>query len=209
MGGVGCWLVLLDEIIVLWQVGLDFVFEVSVLQMNEYCSSIVFVIFDIFLCDDVCWFGVLVGDLFVEQVFMQFYEDVEQVCMCVIVWCESDVFLFDFNDVLIGLLLECVEVMVWVFSIYFQVVNIVECVYCICCCCDYQCVDIVVLQLDGLQDVLQKFKVQGVILVELVQWLLCIDIELVFIVYFIEVVCCVLLEKEQLMVVSLVDNLDG
>lgn len=36
------------------------------LLMNEYCSSIEFVFFDFLFCDDVCWFGVLVGDLLVE-----------------------------------------------------------------------------------------------------------------------------------------------
>ena len=99
--------------------------------------------------------------------------------------------------------------MVRAFSTYFQVVNIAERVHRIRRRRDYQRAGTAGAQPDGLQDALQYLKAQGVGLDELAQRLPRIDIEPVFTAHPTEAVRRALLEKEQLMVASLVDNLDG
>ncbi|MCC7635846.1 phosphoenolpyruvate carboxylase [Stenotrophomonas rhizophila] len=177
--------------------------------MNEYRSSIVFATPDIPLRDDVRRLGALVGDLLAEQVSTQFLEDVEQVRTRAIARRESDAPLSDLNDALTGLAPERAEAMVRAFSTYFQVVNIAERVHRIRRRRDYQRAGTAAPQPDGLQDALVKLKAQGVTLDELGQWLPRIDIEPVFTAHPTEAVRRALLEKEQLMVASLVDNLDG
>ena len=177
--------------------------------MNEYRSSIVFATPDIPLRDDVRRLGALVGDLLAEQVSTQFFDEVEQVRTRAIARRESDAPLSDLNDALTGLPPERAEAMVRAFSTYFQVVNIAERVHRIRRRRDYQRAGTGAAQPDGLQDALQKLKAQGVTLEELAQWLPRIDIEPVFTAHPTEAVRRALLEKEQLMVASLVDNLDG
>jgi len=177
--------------------------------MNEYRSSIVFATPDIPLRDDVRRLGALVGDLLAEQVSTQFFDEVEQVRTRAIARRESDAPLSDLNDALTGLPPERAEAMVRAFSTYFQVVNIAERVHRIRRRRDYQRAGTGAAQPDGLQDALQKLKAQGATLEELAQWLPRIDIEPVFTAHPTEAVRRALLEKEQLMVASLVDNLDG
>lgn len=177
--------------------------------MNEYRSSIVFATPDIPLRDDVRRLGALVGDLLVEQVSTQFFEDVEQVRTRAIARRESDAPLSDLNAALAGLAPERAESMVRAFSTYFQVVNIAERVHRIRRRRDYQRAGTAAPQPDGLQDALQRLRAQGVTLEELASWLPRIDIEPVFTAHPTEAVRRALLEKEQLMVASLVDNLDG
>jgi phosphoenolpyruvate carboxylase len=177
--------------------------------MNEYRSSIVFATPDIPLRDDVRRLGALVGDLLAEQVSTQFFDDVEQVRTRAIARRESEAPLSDLNDALTGLPPERAEAMVRAFSTYFQVVNIAERVHRIRRRRDYQRAGTATAQPDGLQDALQKLKAQGVTLAELGEWLPRIDIEPVFTAHPTEAVRRALLEKEQLMVASLVDNLDG
>ncbi|WP_313347033.1 phosphoenolpyruvate carboxylase [Stenotrophomonas sp.] len=177
--------------------------------MNEYRSSIVFATPDIPLRDDVRRLGALVGDLLAEQVSTQFFDDVEQVRTRAIARRESDAPLSDLNDALTGLPPDRAEAMVRAFSTYFQVVNIAERVHRIRRRRDYQRAGTAAPQPDGLQDALQKLKAQGVSLDELGAWLPRIDIEPVFTAHPTEAVRRALLEKEQLMVASLVDNLDG
>ncbi|WP_312236289.1 phosphoenolpyruvate carboxylase [Stenotrophomonas sp.] len=177
--------------------------------MNEYRSSIVFATPDIPLRDDVRRLGALVGDLLAEQVSTQFFDDVEQVRTRAIARRESDAPLSDLNDALTGLPPARAEAMVRAFSTYFQVVNIAERVHRIRRRRDYQRAGTAAPQPDGLQDALVKLKAQGVTLDELAQWLPRIDIEPVFTAHPTEAVRRALLEKEQLMVASLVDNLDG
>lgn len=176
--------------------------------MNEYRSSIVFATPDIPLRDDVRRLGALVGDLLAEQVSTQFFDDVEQVRTRAIARRESEAPLSDLNDALTGLPPERAEAMVRAFSTYFQVVNIAERVHRIRRRRDYQRAG-TAPQPDGLQDALQQLKAQGVTLEELASWLPRIDIEPVFTAHPTEAVRRALLEKEQLMVASLVDNLDG
>ncbi len=177
--------------------------------MNEYRSSIVFATPDIPLRDDVRRLGALVGDLLAEQVSTQFFDDVEQVRTRAIARRESDAPLSDLNDALTGLPPERAEAIVRAFSTYFQVVNIAERVHRIRRRRDYQRAGTAAPQPDGLQDALLNLKAQGVTLTELAQWLPRIDIEPVFTAHPTEAVRRALLEKEQLMVASLVDNLDG
>lgn len=188
---------------------MDSVPEASASQMNEYRSSIVFATPDIPLRDDVRRLGALVGDLLAEQVSTQFFDDVEQVRTRAIARRESDAPLSDLNDALTGLPPARAEAMVRAFSTYFQVVNIAERVHRIRRRRDYQRAGTAAPQPDGLQDALVKLKAQGVTLDELAQWLPRIDIEPVFTAHPTEAVRRALLEKEQLMVASLVDNLDG
>ncbi len=177
--------------------------------MNEYRSSIVFATPDIPLRDDVRRLGALVGDLLAEQVSTQFFDDVEQVRTRAIARRESDAPLSDLNDALTGLPPARAEAMVRAFSTYFQVVNIAERVHRIRRRRDYQRAGTATPQPDGLQDALVNLKSQGVTLDELAEWLPRIDIEPVFTAHPTEAVRRALLEKEQLMVASLVDNLDG
>ncbi|MER2177630.1 MAG: phosphoenolpyruvate carboxylase [Stenotrophomonas maltophilia] len=177
--------------------------------MNEYRSSIVFATPDIPLRDDVRRLGALVGDLLAEQVSTQFFDDVEQVRTRAIARRESDAPLSDLNDALAGLPPARAEAMVRAFSTYFQVVNIAERVHRIRRRRDYQRAGTATPQPDGLQDALVNLKAQGVTLPELAEWLPRIDIEPVFTAHPTEAVRRALLEKEQLMVASLVDNLDG
>ena len=177
--------------------------------MNEYRSSIVFATPDIPLRDDVRRLGALVGDLLAEQVSTQFFDDVEQVRTGAIARRESDAPLSDLNDALTGLPPARAEAMVRAFSTYFQVVNIAERVHRIRRRRDYQRAGTATPQPDGLQDALVNLKAQGVTLDELAEWLPRIDIEPVFTAHPTEAVRRALLEKEQLMVASLVDNLDG
>lgn len=95
------------------------------------------------------------------------------------------------------------------FSTYFQVVNIAERVHRIRRRREYQRSGTDTPQPDGLHDALRRLKAQGVSLDELSAWLPRIDVEPVFTAHPTEAVRRALLEKEQLMVASLVDNLDG
>jgi len=177
--------------------------------MNEYRSSIVFATPDLPLRDDVRRLGALVGDLLVEQVSETLYEDVEQVRTRAIARRENDAPLSDLAEGLAGRSPHQAETMVRAFSTYFQVVNIAERVHRIRRRRDYQRAGTAAPQPDGLTDALQQLKAQGVTLDELAQWLPRIDIEPVFTAHPTEAVRRALLEKEQLMVASLVDNLDG
>lgn len=177
--------------------------------MNEFRSSIMFANPDIPLRDDVRRLGALVGDLLVEQVSEAFFDDVESVRTRAIARRENQSPLSDLADGLAGRSPQQAEAMVRAFSTYFQVVNIAERVHRIRRRRDYQRAGTRTPQPDGLQDALQQLKAQGVTLQELQDWLPRIDLEPVFTAHPTEAVRRALLEKEQLMVASLVDNLDG
>ncbi|WNH50898.1 phosphoenolpyruvate carboxylase [Stenotrophomonas oahuensis] len=177
--------------------------------MNEYRSSIVFATPDIPLRDDVRRLGALVGDLLVEQVSEDFFEHIEQIRTRAIARRESGAPLSDLSAALHDLAPAEAEATVRAFSTYFQVVNIAERVHRIRRRRDYQRAGTAAPQPDSLQDALQHLKNQGVTLDELAQWLPRIDIEPVFTAHPTEAVRRALLEKEQLMVASLVDALDG
>ncbi len=177
--------------------------------MNEYRSSVVFATPDLPLRDDVRRLGAMVGDLLSEQVSPAFLDEVEDVRTAAIARRESQAPLATLSAQLAGRAPRQAEALVRAFSTYFQVVNIAERVHRIRRRRDYQRAGTKRPQPEGLQDALQQLKAQGVTLEELVQWLPRIDIEPVFTAHPTEAVRRALLEKEQLMVASLVDNLDG
>ncbi|MGX9721089.1 phosphoenolpyruvate carboxylase [Stenotrophomonas acidaminiphila] len=177
--------------------------------MNEYRSSVVFATPDLPLRDDVRRLGAMVGDLLSEQVSPAFLDEVEEVRTAAIARRESQAPLATLSAQLAGRTPGQAEALVRAFSTYFQVVNIAERVHRIRRRRDYQRAGTKRPQPEGLQDALQQLKAQGVTLDELVQWLPRIDIEPVFTAHPTEAVRRALLEKEQLMVASLVDNLDG
>lgn len=183
--------------------------EVRASPMNDYRSSIQFAQPDIPLRDDVRRLGALVGDLLVEQVSESFFEDVESVRTRAIARRANQSPISDLAEGLAGRSPQQAEAMVRAFSTYFQVVNIAERVHRIRRRRDYQRAGTGTPQPDGLQDALQRLKAQGVTLQELESWLPRIDIEPVFTAHPTEAVRRALLEKEQIMVASLVDNLDG
>ena len=155
--------------------------------MNEYRSSVVFATPDLPLRLD----------------------EVEDVRTAAIARRESQAPLATLSAQLAGRTPRQAEALVRAFSTYFQVVNIAERVHRIRRRRDYQRAGTKRPQPEGLQDALQQLKAQGVTLEELMQWLPRIDIEPVFTAHPTEAVRRALLEKEQLMVASLVDNLDG
>ncbi|WP_433852472.1 phosphoenolpyruvate carboxylase [Stenotrophomonas nitritireducens] len=177
--------------------------------MNEYRSSVVFATPDLPLRDDVRRLGAMVGDLLSEQVSPAFLDEVEDVRTAAIARRESQAPLATLSAQLAGRTPRQAEALVRAFSTYFQVVNIAERVHRIRRRRDYQRAGTKRPQPEGLQDALQQLKAQGVTLEELMQWLPRIDIEPVFTAHPTEAVRRALLEKEQLMVASLVDNLDG
>lgn len=177
--------------------------------MNEYRSSIVFATPDIPLRDDVRRLGALVGDLLAEQVSAEFLDEIETVRTTAIARRESDAPPSSLSEQLSGRTPRDAEALVRAFSTYFQVVNIAERVHRIRRRRDYQRSSADTPQPDGLHDALRRLKAQGVSAQELGQWLPRIDVEPVFTAHPTEAVRRALLEKEQLMVASLVDNLDG
>ncbi len=177
--------------------------------MNEYRSSVVFATPDLPLRDDVRRLGTLVGDLLAEQVSPGFLDEVEQVRTTAIARRESQAPLASLSALLADRAPGDAESLVRAFSTYFQVVNIAERVHRIRRRRDYQRAGTQRPQPDGLRDALLQLKAQGVTLKELADWLPRIDIEPVFTAHPTEAVRRVLLEKEQLMVASLVNNLDG
>ncbi|UKE72644.1 phosphoenolpyruvate carboxylase [Xanthomonas graminis] len=177
--------------------------------MNEYRSSIVFATPDLPLRDDVRRLGALVGDLLAEQVSAQFLDEIETVRTTAIARRESDAPPSSLSEQLYGRTPRDAEALVRAFSTYFQVVNIAERVHRIRRRRDYQRNSADTPQPDGLHDALRRLKAQGVSAQELGEWLPRIDVEPVFTAHPTEAVRRALLEKEQLMVASLVDNLDG
>ncbi|PPU24083.1 phosphoenolpyruvate carboxylase [Xanthomonas arboricola] len=177
--------------------------------MNEYRSSLVFATPDLPLRDDVRRLGALVGDLLAEQVSAEFLEEVERVRTTAIARREGDAPPSTLSAQLAGREPRQAESLVRAFSTYFQVVNIAERVHRIRRRREYQRSGTDTPQPDGLHDALRRLKAQGVSLDELSAWLPRIDVEPVFTAHPTEAVRRALLEKEQLMVASLVDNLDG
>lgn len=177
--------------------------------MNEYRSSVVFATPDLPLRDDVRRLGAMVGELISEQVAPAFLDEVEDVRTAAIARRESQGPLATLSTQLAGRTPRQAEALVRAFSTYFQVVNIAERVHRIRRRRDYQRAGTKRPQPDSLHDALLALKAQGVTLEELAQWLPRIDIEPVFTAHPTEAVRRALLEKEQLMVAALVDNLDG
>ena len=164
---------------------------------------------DLPLRDDVRRLGAMVGDMLAEQVSPEFLAEVERIRTAAIARREAGMPPQALADLLEGMAPHRAETLVRAFSSYFQVVNIAERVHRIRRRRDYQRSGTERPQPDGLQDALLKLKAEGVGLTELAAWLPRVDIEPVFTAHPTEAVRRALLEKEQMMVASLVAELDG
>jgi len=172
-------------------------------------SGIVFATPDLPLREDVRRLGAMVGELLAEQVSAEFLAEVEQVRMAAIARRENRQPLSALSTQLAGRTPQQAETMVRAFATYFQVVNIAERVHRIRRRRDYQRAGSKRPQPESLADAFAQLKAQGVSLEELTQCLAHIDIEPVFTAHPTEAVRRALLEKEQVMVASLVEHLDG
>ncbi|KAF1694273.1 phosphoenolpyruvate carboxylase [Pseudoxanthomonas koreensis] len=164
---------------------------------------------DLPLRDDVRRLGALVGEMLAEQVSPAFLEEVERVRTTAIARRQNGGSMESLAALLDGLEPAHAESLVRAFSTYFQVVNIAERVHRIRRRRDYQRADTGKPQPESLHDALLRLKQKGVSPEELRDWLERIDIEPVFTAHPTEAVRRALLEKEQIMVAALVDDLDG
>ena len=164
---------------------------------------------DLPLRDDVRRLGALVGDMLAEQVSPAFLEEVERVRTTAIARRQNGGSMESLSALLDGLEPAHAEALVRAFSTYFQVVNIAERVHRIRRRRDYQRADTGMPQPESLHDALLRLKRQAVSPDELRDWLERIDIEPVFTAHPTEAVRRALLEKEQIMVAALIDDLDG
>ncbi|SEK56902.1 Phosphoenolpyruvate carboxylase, type 1 [Pseudoxanthomonas sp. GM95] len=163
---------------------------------------------DLPLRDDVRRLGALVGDMLAEQVSPDFLAQVEAIRTAAIARRQKGETTEQLASTLAGMDAEEAEALIRAFSAYFQVVNIAERVHRIRRRRDYQRKGDAP-QPEGLHASLRKLKEQGVDLAEATRWLEKIDLEPVFTAHPTEAVRRALLEKEQLMVASLVAGLDG
>jgi len=163
---------------------------------------------DLPLRDDVRRLGALVGDMLAEQVSETFLAQIETIRTAAIARRQQGQTTENLARTLAGMPPEEAEALIRAFSAYFQVVNIAERVHRIRRRRDYQRQGDAP-QPEGLQASLLKLKEQGVGLDEATQWLSRIDLEPVFTAHPTEAVRRALLEKEHMMVASLVNGLDG
>jgi len=163
--------------------------------------------YDAPLREDVSRIGAMVGQMLAEQRGEAFFEKVEAVRTTAIRRRREDEPVATLDHALSGLDAEEAEAMARAFATYFQAVNIAERVHRIRRRRDYQRSD-THPQPESLLDVLTRLKAQGVTAGELVEWLGRLHVEPVFTAHPTEAVRRSLLEKEQAIVRSLVDNFD-
>lgn len=163
---------------------------------------------DIPLREDVRRLGALVGDMLAEQVSPEFLAEVERVRTAAIVRRQGDQPPQSLARLLAGREPPQAEALIRAFAAYFQVVNIAERVHRIRRRRDYQRQG-GAPQPEGVHASLLRLRGQGADFDEVAAWLPRIDIEPVFTAHPTEAVRRALLEKEQLMVASLVNGLDG
>lgn len=171
-------------------------------------QSLEFAAPDIPLREDVRKLGALVGDMLAEQVSPEFLAEVERVRTAAIVRRQGDQPPQSLANLLADLPPHRAEALIRAFSAYFQVVNIAERVHRIRRRRDYQRQG-GAPQPEGVHASLLRLREQGAAYDEVAAWLPRIDIEPVFTAHPTEAVRRALLEKEQLMVASLVNGLDG
>jgi phosphoenolpyruvate carboxylase len=159
------------------------------------------------LRDDVGRLGAMVGRMLAEQGGAAFFERVEQVRTASIRRRREGAPLTDLAASLAGLDAANAQALARAFATYFQAVNTAERVHRIRRRRDYQR-EGSAPQPESLLDVLTVLKAQGVGAGELLRWLAQLWIEPVFTAHPTEAVRRSLLEKEQAIVRSLVDNFD-
>ena len=160
------------------------------------------------LRDDVSRLGAMVGRMLAEQGGAAFFERVEQVRTASIRRRREDAPLDELAHSLAGLDAAKAESLARAFATYFQAVNTAERIHRIRRRRDYQRAG-GAAQPESLLDVLTRLKAQGVGAHELLDWLQQLWIEPVFTAHPTEAVRRSLLEKEQAIVRSLVDNFDA
>jgi phosphoenolpyruvate carboxylase len=160
------------------------------------------------LREDVGRLGSMVGRMLAEQGGNVFFERVEQVRTAAIRRRREGAPVTDLADSLAGLDAEHAEALARAFATYFQAVNTAERVHRIRRRRDYQRAG-GAPQPESLLDVLGRLKAQGVGPEELLDWLEKLWIEPVFTAHPTEAVRRSLLEKEQAVVRSLIDNFDS
>lgn len=159
------------------------------------------------LREDVGRLGAMVGRMLAEQGGNVFFERVEQVRTAAIRRRREGAPVTDLADSLAGLDAEHAEALARAFATYFQAVNTAERVHRIRRRRDYQRAG-GAPQPESLLDVLGRLKAQGVGPEELLDWLEKLWIEPVFTAHPTEAVRRSLLEKEQAVVRSLIENFD-
>lgn len=171
-------------------------------------QSLEFAAPDIPLREDVRKLGALVGDMLAEQVSPEFLAEVERVRTAAIARRQGGEPPQSLARLVAGLEPQRAEALIRAFSAYFQVVNIAERVHRIRRRRDYQRQG-GAPQPEGVHASLLRLREQGAAYDEVAAWLPRIDIEPVFTAHPTEAVRRALLEKEQLMVASLINGLDG
>jgi phosphoenolpyruvate carboxylase len=159
------------------------------------------------LREDVSRLGAMVGRMLAEQAGDAFFERVEQVRTAAIRRRREGASVDDLADSLAGLDAAHAEALARAFAAYFHAVNTAERVHRIRRRRDYQR-EGSAPQPESLLDVLGRLKAEGVGADELVGWLDRLWIEPVFTAHPTEAVRRSLLEKEQAIVRSLIDNFD-
>lgn len=159
------------------------------------------------LREDVSRIGAMVGQMLAEQRGEAFFEKVEAVRTSAIRRRREDEPVALLDRALSGMQADEAEALARAFATYFQAVNIAERVHRIRRRRDYQRSGNKP-QPESLLDVLTRLKAQGVTAAELVDWLGRLHVEPVFTAHPTEAVRRSLLEKEQAIVRSLVDNFD-
>ena len=156
---------------------------------------------------DVGRLGTMVGRMLAEQGGDAFFNRVEQVRIAAIRRRREGASVDELGESLAGLDAEHAESLARAFATYFQAVNTAERVHRIRRRRDYQRAS-GAPQPESLLDTLARLKAQGVGAEELLGWLDRVWIEPVFTAHPTEAVRRSLLEKEQAIVRSLVDNFD-
>ena len=159
------------------------------------------------LREDVSRIGAMVGQMLAEQRGEAFFERVEAVRTSAIRRRREDEPVALLGRTLSGMQPDEAEALARAFATYFQAVNIAERVHRIRRRRDYQRAGSAP-QPESLLDVFTVLKAQGVTADELLDWLGRLHIEPVFTAHPTEAVRRSLLEKEQAIVRSLVDNFD-
>jgi phosphoenolpyruvate carboxylase len=160
------------------------------------------------LREDVNRLGRIVGAMLAEQEGSEFFDAVERLRTTAIALRTSNADPAALAGELAGLDPAKAERLTRAFSTYFRVVNVAERVHRIRRRRDYERAG-AAPQPDGLHDVLLRLREAGVSLAELTAWLERLDIEPVLTAHPTEAVRRSLLEKEQIIVKSLVADLDG
>jgi phosphoenolpyruvate carboxylase len=160
------------------------------------------------LREDVRRLGRTVGEMLAEQHGAQFLADVERLRTTAIELRDSGAPPTRLVHWLAGLAPALADRLTRAFSTYFRVVNIAERVHRIRRRREYERAG-AAPQPDGLHDVLQRLREAGVGLDELRAWLSRLDLEPVLTAHPTEAVRRSLLEKEQIIVKCLIDDIDG